>query len=428
MFDLGGLAAVDPHADEAALVARIDELERVKSAAAAGQARASAALDEKRRADEAAAGVPAHQRGRGVASEVGLARRDSPARGSRHLSVAKTLVHDMPHTLAALESGALSEWRAGLIVRETAGLSVEDRAVLDAELCADASTLDGLGDNRISAAAKQIAHRLDAQAVRDRAVNAEADRRVTIRPAPDAMTYVTALLPAAQGAGVYAALNRAADTTVDHRSRGAVMADTLVERVTGRPAGTPEPVAVNLVLSDETLLGGDNTPAVIEGYGPIPASVARSLVDAAVTDERSRATLRRLYRHPATGALVAMESQSRRFPKGLAKFIRLRDLSCRTPYCDAPIRHLDHAQPRNRAGPTNAANGLGMCERCNYVKEVPGWHVCAGDDENGVHTAEFTTPTGMRHHSTAPPPPGPPPIMVSEIETRIGIALAQHAA
>jgi len=63
-------------------------------------------------------------------------------------------------------------------------------------------------------------------------------------------------------------LNRAADTTVDHRSRGAVMADTLVERLTGRPAGTPEPVAVNLVLSDETLLGGDNTPAVVEGYGP----------------------------------------------------------------------------------------------------------------------------------------------------------------
>jgi hypothetical protein len=123
---------------------------------------------------------------------------------------------------------ALSEWRATLIVRETAGLSVEDRALLDVELCADVSTLDGLGDKRISAATKAIAHRLDAQAVRDRAVKAEADRRVTIRPAPDAMTYVTALLPVAQGAGVYAALNRAADTTVDHRSRGAVMADTLV--------------------------------------------------------------------------------------------------------------------------------------------------------------------------------------------------------
>lgn len=49
MFDLAGLAAVDPHADEAALVEHITQLERVKSAAAAGQARASALLDAKRR-------------------------------------------------------------------------------------------------------------------------------------------------------------------------------------------------------------------------------------------------------------------------------------------------------------------------------------------------------------------------------------------
>ena len=65
----------------------------------------------------------------------------------------------------------------------------------------------------------------------------------------------------------------------------------------------------------------------------------------AVTDRRSTATLRRLYRRPSTGALVAMRSRSRCFPKGLATFIGLRDQTCRTPYCDAPIRHRDHAQP-----------------------------------------------------------------------------------
>ena len=279
MFDLAGLFAVDPRAEEAVLIEQIAGLERLKSAAAAGQARAAAALDERRRADEAAAGVPARQRGRGVASEVALARRDSPARGGRHLGLAKALVHEMPHTLAALECGALSEWRATLIVRESACLDVEDRRVLDAELCAEVSRLDGMGDARVAAAAKEIAYRLDAQAVVDRAARAAADRTVTIRPAPDTMTYVTALLPVAQGVGVYAALRRTADTTFDDRSRGQVMADTLVARVTGRPAETPEPVAVHLVMSDQALLGGDSTPAVVEGYGPIPAAVARGLVE-----------------------------------------------------------------------------------------------------------------------------------------------------
>jgi len=427
MFDIAELTAVDPHADEATLIGQIAEFEQLKSAAAAGQARATAALDEKRRADEAAAGVPKAKRGRGVASEVALARRDSPARGGRHLGFAKALVHEMPHTLARLESGDLSEWRATLIVRESACLDVEDRRTLDAELCADPTKVEGMGDKRVAAAAKEIAYWLDAQAVVDRAAKAEKDRRVTIRPAPDAMTYLTALLPVAQGVGVFAALTRAADSTFDDRSRGQVMADTLAERVTGRPAETPEPVAVNLVLSDETLLGEDDSPAVIEGYGPIPASVARNLVADAVTDENSRVTLRRLYRHPKTGALVAMESRSRLFPKGLAKLIGLRDQQCRTPYCDAPIRHRDHAQPRNRDGPTSAQNGLGMCERCNYDKESPGWRVTAGD-ENGVHTAEFVTPTGAQYKSVARPLPGAPLVEVSEIETRIGIAIARHAA
>src|SRR5262249_2660350 len=219
---------------------------------------------------------------------------------------------------------------------------VGDRRTRDAELCADPAHLNGMGDARVAAAAKAIAYRLDPHAVVDRPAKAENERTVTIRPAPDTMTYVTALLPVAQGVSVYAALRRAADVCCDGRSRGQVMADTLVERVTGREAAVPIPIAVNLVLSDGTLLGGDNAPADISAHGPIPAAVAREMVSAAAADRRSRATLRRLYAHPRTGALVAMESRARLFPRGLAAFIELRDQRCRTPYCDAPIRHRDH--------------------------------------------------------------------------------------
>src|SRR6478672_10331155 len=243
---------IDPDADEPAWIARIGALETMKAAAAAAQARATAQLLAKRRAAEAARGVPAARRGRGLANEVALARRDSPARGGRHLGFARALVHEMPHTLAALECGALSEWRATLIVRESACLDVEDRRVLDAEMCADGAGLEGLGDARIAATAKTIAYRLDPHSVVDRAVRAENERTVSIRPAPDTMSYVTALLPMAQGVSVYAALKRSADTCADGRGRGQVMADTLVERVTGRPADVPTPIALNLVITDDT--------------------------------------------------------------------------------------------------------------------------------------------------------------------------------
>jgi hypothetical protein len=98
MFDLDELVAVDPLADEAGLIERIAWLERVKSAAAAGQARAAATLDEKRRCDEAAAGVPKAKQGRGVASEVALARQDSAVRGGRHLGFGQGLgARDAPY-------------------------------------------------------------------------------------------------------------------------------------------------------------------------------------------------------------------------------------------------------------------------------------------------------------------------------------------
>ena len=293
----------------------------------------------------------------------------------------------------ALEAGVLTEWRATLIVRESACLEVEDRQTLDAEMCADPDRLNGMGDARLAAAAKTIAYRLDPHAVVDRAARAETERTVSIRPAPDTMTYLTALLPVAQGVSVYAALRREADICADGRSRGQVMADTLVERVTGRSAATATPIAVNLVLSDETLMGGSSAPADVSGYGPIPAAVARGLISSAVGDERSRATLRRLYAHPTSGALMTMESRARLFPRGLATFIEFRDQRCRTPYCDAPIRHRDHARPWVAGGATSADNGLGLCERCNYVKETAGWFVESNVDEkcnshSGIHYSD----------------------------------------
>ena len=160
-------------------------------------------------------------------------------------------------------------------------------------------------------------------------------------------------------------------------------------------------------MADTTLFGDDDSPGWVEGYGPVPAAVVRDLVSDAVADETAKATLRRLYRHPTSGQLVAMESRARIFPTGLAAFIGLRDQTCRTPYCDAPIRHHDHAVPARHSGPTSALNGLGACEACNYAKEAPGWTVTTHDTE-GRHTATYRTPTGATYHSTAPPLPGPP--------------------
>ena len=411
---------------EAELVEEIRRLEEVKAQASALQADLAVCLDQAVRARQAAAGLPEDRQGVGVASQVGLARRESPNRGARHLGLAKVLVAEMPHTLAAMRAGWCSEWRATLLARETACLSLEDRRRVDAELMADPATTEGWGDRRLVAAARARAYELDPHAALKRSRKAESERFVSLRPAPDTMTYLTALLPVAQGVAAYAALTRAADSARadgDERSRGQVMADTLVTAITdhgAEPAPVPAvPVAVNLTVSDATLLGGGHQPGWVAGYGPVPAGYARELVASAV--KQAQATLRRLYTTSA-GALVAMDSGARTFPASLGLFIDLRDQSCRTPWCDAPIRHRDHVVPDHAGGPTSAANGQGLCEACNQAKEAPGF--TATTHEGAVIIT--TTPTGHQVRSRAPDlPPGDPPVTPAPSRPQVDVLHAR---
>jgi 5-methylcytosine-specific restriction endonuclease McrA len=114
--------------------------------------------------------------------------------------------------------------------------------------------------------------------------------------------------------------------------------------------------------------------------------------------------VRRLYRRPADGQLVALDSRSRRFAGGLARFIRLRDRVCRVPWCDAPIRHADHPEPAAAEGETSSDNDQGLCEACNYAKQSPGWRVRPITVE--PHTVEIRTAAGQVVSSEAPPLPG----------------------
>ncbi|MCP6167315.1 hypothetical protein NL404_27195, partial [Klebsiella pneumoniae] len=91
---------------------------------------------------------------------------------------------------------------------------------------------------------------------------------------------------------------------------------------------------------------------------PLPADDVRDLV--ARAQEAGLASLRRLYADP-DGQLLAMDSRSRVFPAGLAQFLATRDRSCRTPHCDAAVRHRDHVRPWTLGGPTSAENGQGLC-------------------------------------------------------------------
>ncbi|WP_427130763.1 HNH endonuclease [Pseudarthrobacter sp. S9] len=401
------LAAQRPCIESAGLIDQLRDAEDLKSAAAAFQARVAVAFDAAQRRAQKSTGVPADELGHGIGAQIALARRESPARGGRLLGLAKALVTEMPHTLAALNTGQLNEWRATLIVKETACLCAADRCAVDEQLAADTGALAGAGDRTIIAAARSAAYRLDPRSVTDRAAHAATERHVSLRPAPDTMCYLTALLPVREGVAVHAALTRHADTLRsdgDTRSRGQIMADDLVERITGTPGGITS-IEIQLVMTDRTLFQGDSEPARLPGYAIVPAGWARNAIrDEDAGDPAFTIWLRRLYTAPGSGELVGMDSRARLFPSGLRRFIQARDDTCRTPYCDAPIRHLDHIVPWHDGAATSRGNGAGLCEGCNHTKETPGW--AAQPRPGPRHALELTTPTGHSYQSTAPPLPG----------------------
>ena len=508
--EVSGIDAGD--VDDADLISAIDGLERAKAACAAAQARlttrfvesearAATRLQSEAQAcsdagdfdgwvaarDRARAlelgPMPAETPGRGrrtsrsdrrmtlsrtgVSAQVGLARRESPSRGARLANASVALVQHLHHTLEALAAGVLNERRAEIVVRATSHLGPELRALVDTEVIGahldptDPGAPGGVGswgDRELERRVRACADRLDAAAAVERCRAAEGERRVTIRPVPDSMALVTALLPVAQAVAVHATLTRAAlsgKATGDERGKGQLMADTLVELVTGQSVADEVPVEVQVVITDRALLAGDDTPAHVPGYGPVPAPWARELLTrrcltetddraqpapAAPRDEGTRigevdaplgvppdspdlhpsraghlrhghtakVWVRRLFTHPASGTLVSMDSGRRLFPAALRRFVVARDGTCRTPWCDAPIAHADHVRPHAEGGPTSAANGQGLCVRCNLVKEEPGWSsevLHDGLDLTGAqpHTVRTTTPTGHRYGSTAPP-------------------------
>lgn len=124
----------------------------------------------------------------------------------------------------------------------------------------------------------------------------------------------------------------------------------------------------------------------------------------ATANERGAANIliRRLFTAPGENELVRMESTNRLFTGQLRELIAMRDQTCRTPYCDAAIRQIDHIEPHASGGATSYANAQGLCETCNYRKEHPDWKTRSTRGGR----VETVTPAGHCYTSDPPPLPG----------------------
>jgi uncharacterized protein DUF222/HNH endonuclease len=337
--------------------------------------------------------------------EVSLALTIPTRTAQTRLKTAHSLVRELPNTLRLLAAGKITGRHAQMITETSWQLPADLAARFEARVIERAGQ-QTLGQLRQSLRRAAIA--LDPATAEARHRRALADRRVGFQPVEDGMVELPVLLGAAEGQLIFTRLTAAASLlpAEDPRTMDQKRADLLVDAVlTGLPDGGLPVMqgrrpAIQVTVSADTLLGLNDHPAHLTGYGPITAHTARRLA----ADESG--TWRRLLTDPDTGQLLDISEQHYRPPQRLRDYVRARDDTCVFPTCTQPGYRCeyDHITPFSHGGTTTRHNGALTCRRHNNTKNGTGWTYRL--NHNGSIT--WTTTTG-HHYQSRPPERWDPP-------------------
>ncbi|WP_181137605.1 HNH endonuclease signature motif containing protein [Rathayibacter sp. AY1D1] len=410
-----GLEEVRALGDRAALLARSAAPLHLASAEALHEAY-TAAL--RRPEAFARGGSPAESRDlveRSVRAELAVALAVSERVAARELEHARLLVDHLPCTRAALAEARL-RWEAGQIICGVAAtLPPATLPEFDERAAGLAASMTPTQLRRRLARLRDELHE---SPLADRHARAREDRSVRVSPEQDGMATLCATLPAPAAFGALARLDRIARTLRDgsgaaeERTLAQLRADALVDLlcdgdVSGTAPGDERPrtsargirAEVRLTLAASTAAGQDETPAELDGYGLIPAGVARELLgaDSAVTP---------VLTHPSTGAVVSVGRTHRLPPPRMRLALQLRDRTCRFPGCTRPAAtaEADHTLEWRHGGATALDNLASLCVAHHHVRHGDRWTYTLHPDGS----ADWTTPTGRRVVTRPPDPPAPP--------------------
>jgi len=144
------------------------------------------------------------------------------------------------------------------------------------------------------------------------------------------------------------------------------------------------PVTINITMDLPTALGMADNSAELVGYGPIPASIARTL--------SADAKWKRFITDPMTGNLLDYGRETYVPPQPLVDFLAARDRICRFPGCSQPSRvtDIDHAIPWEEGGRTSPSNLGLLCRRHHRMKTHNGWNLKSHEDGS----CTWTSPSG----------------------------------
>jgi hypothetical protein len=243
----------------------------------------------------------------------------------------------------------------------------------------------GLTHSQLSRRTTALVAQADPTGYEQRHHKAKTDRRVELRPLPDGMAQLTAILPAVEARTAHDLLCADAKALPpDDRTTDQKRADAFVDRFLGQ--ATERSVRVHVTISMETLMGLTEDPALLEGYGPISADTARELAmngiwRAVLLDDCDQAE--------------AIGKHTYRPGRRLKELVGVRSGGvCSAPGCTRPIQERDHVTPWPK-GPTALHNLKGLCTRHHHLKHDT--HQVKVDETGTLH---WTTPLGRTYTTT----------------------------
>ena len=390
-------------------------LRELTAAVEAAQARAIVRLEAAIAEEVRERGETAAQAHRVARAEASLAQKKSVSGAGQSLASCRRLVRSMPGMLRALASGRVTPQVAHRVSRTLAVAAPEVRSQVDAVLTGHLGRLEACGPDEWAGAAERALHTFDPAGEAERHARAAQKSRVTMRRREHGMAEIHAVLPAIDAARIRKQLSLEAErlrAAGDRRGHQAIMVALFADLLLGRLDGTDlGGVDIGVIITDRSLLApGHADAATIEGYGPVPYEHIRQ--EMLATIQRAEAahdahdpdgtggaavamTLRSLYDARSTGELVAAESRGRAFPPGMAKLLRWSHQTCRAPYCDAPIRQLDHIHPHAAGGETSVRNGNGLSADCNQKESAGLTARVVTDTDRHRETVEWTSRLGQ---------------------------------
>jgi hypothetical protein len=366
---------------------RLDLLERIEHARSAIDAQAQLTLaalaregDAERRSKE------------WVREEVACVLCLAPVTAGGRLHDAVELVERLPRTLDRLVDGSISFLHARTLLDAVRDLDDETVTKVEARVLPRA---DGQAIGVFRQAVKRAVLALDPRSAEQKHGEAIGRRRVGLRADDDGMACVWAYLRADAALGVMATVDAHARALLDDgrsadQKRADVFADLgalALATAPGTSHGQRPKVQVTVALS--TLLGIDEQPGELDGYGPIPASMAREIA------HDPTGTWRRLLTDDA-GRLMRYGRSTYEPPAPLRNHILTAHPTCTFPGCRrrSCLGEIDHITAWEDDGCTDEENLHPPCIRHHHLKHDAGWQV-----EKRTDAVTWISPTGRRHET-----------------------------